>query len=36
MKGTKAEASAGGLTEPLAERSGSDFQSPGKYEGVKW
>lgn len=35
MKGRKAEAPAGGLTEPLVERSGSDFQSPGKYEDVK-
>lgn len=31
----KAEAAAGGLTEPLVVRSGSDFQSPGKYEDVK-
>lgn len=35
MKGRKAEAAAGGLTEPLVERSASDFQSPGKAEDIK-
>lgn len=37
MKGGKALAVTGGLTEPLAEGSGSgfDFQSPGRSEDVK-
>lgn len=35
MKGGKALAVTGGLTEPLAEGSGFDFQSPGRSEDVK-